>query len=83
MVTRLLKKYQSYRDKKFLSRLERVLNDNVLKSKALILGDVFFGKHVVFEVPKAAMEDIASGIPSNLVLERIRQGYYEKQDFSQ
>lgn len=29
MIKKLLQKYQAYRDKKFLARLERVLNNNV------------------------------------------------------
>ncbi len=80
MIKNLLQKYQAYKDKKFLARLERVLNNNIVKSHALIWGEAFFGGGVNMYIPKAAMEDIVLGIPLTLVLERLRQGYYEKQD---
>lgn len=46
MIKKLIKKYQAYKDKKFLVRLERVLSSKavnsslVLKGHLLVLGDV-------------------------------------------
>mgnify|MGYP000845600351 CR=1 FL=1 len=36
MIKKLLQKYQAYRDKKFLARLERVLNNNVVGANLFI-----------------------------------------------
>lgn len=38
MIKKLLQKYQAYRDKKFLARLERVLNNNVIHAEMKIEG---------------------------------------------
>lgn len=41
MIKKLLQKYQTYRDKKFLARLERVLNNNVVGANLFIEKNVF------------------------------------------
>lgn len=57
MIKKLLQKYQAYRDKKFLARLERVLNNNVVGANLFIEKNIFSlrGFHMYF--PKGAVAD--------------------------
>lgn len=83
MIKKLLQKYQAYRDKKFLARLERVLNNNVVGANLFIEKNVFSlrGFHMYF--PKGAVEDLLNKTPPSLVEERLRSGYYEKRETPQ
>lgn len=58
MIKKLLQKYQAYRDNKFLARLERVLNNNVVGANLFIEKNVFSlrGFHMYF--PKGAVADL-------------------------
>lgn len=78
MIKKLIKKYQAYRDRRFLARLERVLNSNIVKSNLLISGGVFIHEDVWIRLPTIAQEDILQEIPLDVVQDRIRQGYYER-----
>lgn len=40
MLRKLINKYQAYRDRKFLARLNRVLENNVLESDVVTLRDM-------------------------------------------
>lgn len=83
MIKKLLQKYQAYRDKKFLARLERVLNNNVVGANLFIEKNVFSlrGFHMYF--PKGAVADLLNKIPPSLVEERLRSGYYKKRETPQ
>ena len=77
MINKLIKKYQAYKDKRFLARLERVLRSNIVKSDLLLDGNIFPRGTLWMMLSKSAMEDILKGTPLNLVRERLRQGYYD------
>ena len=77
MIKKLIKKYQAYKDKRFLARLERVLRSNIVKSDLLLNGNIYSRGNFWLMLPKAAMEDILKGTPLNLVQALIRQGYYD------
>lgn len=78
MIKKLLQKYQTYRDKKFLARLERVLNNNVVGANLFIEKNIFSLRGFYTYFPKGAVADLLNKIPPSLVEERIRSGYYEE-----
>lgn len=78
MIKKLLQKYQAYRDKKFLARLERVLNNNVVGANLFIEKNIYSLRGFYMRLPKDAMADLLNKIPPSLVEERIRSGYYEE-----
>lgn len=78
MIKKLLQKYQAYRDKKFLARLERVLNNNVVGANLFIEKNIYSLRGFYMYIPKDAMADLLNKIPPSLVEERIRSGYYEE-----
>ena len=78
MIKKLLQKYQAYRDKKFLARLERVLNNNVVARKLIYRKNIYSLRGFYMYIPKDAMADLLNKIPPSLVEERIRSGYYEE-----
>ena len=79
----IAKKIQAHKDRKFLARLERVLKSNIVKSDILMSGSIFIQGDCWLRLSKSAAADIAKGTPLNLVQERVRQGYYEKQEYQQ
>lgn len=83
MIKKLLQKYQAYRDKKFLARLERVLNNNVVGANLFIEKNIYSLRGFYMYIPKDAMADLLNKIPLSLVEERLRSGYYEKRETPQ
>lgn len=79
MIKKIIKKYQSYRDKRFLARLERVLGNNMINATISLHGSLFTDGSVWMMFPTSALKDFVKGTPLSLIEERLHQGYYEEQ----
>ena len=64
----LSKKYQSYRDRKFLKRLERVLSRNVVKSSLVVDGTLLASGSIYVFVPKETIDKYNDGKPINEIV---------------
>lgn len=59
----LFKRYQSYKDRKFKERLERVLKTNSINTPLVIKGDLVVGKCVYMYVPEDQIRKFEEGKP--------------------
>lgn len=73
IIRNLIGKYRAYRDRRFLARLERVLNGNVLQSNIVIGGSLLLKGEIVAYLKEPELEEIRRGVPVNEVLERLRK----------
>lgn len=80
MINKLIKKYQAYKDKKFLARLERVLNSNVVKSNIALSGHAFIKGDFWIRISKCELEDISKGVPLDVALSHLHRQVDYQQD---
>lgn len=72
-IRNLIGKYRTYRDRRFLARLERVFNGNVLQSNIVIGGSLLLKGEIVAYLKNPELEEIRKGVLVNELLERLRQ----------
>lgn len=72
-IRNLIGKYRAYRDRRFLARLERVFNGNVLQSNIVIGGSLLLKGEIVAYLKNPELEEIRKGVLVNELLERLRQ----------
>ena len=77
-IKNLIKRYQAYRDRRFLARLERVFNGNVLQSNIVIGGSLLLKGEIVSFLMDSVLEEIRKGVPVNEILEKFRQESLEQ-----
>lgn len=73
IIRNLIGKIRAYRDRRFLARLERVLNGNVLQSNIVIGGSLLSSGELVAYLKDSELEEIRRGVPVNELLERLRK----------
>ncbi len=58
MIKKLIKKYIAWKDRRFLSQLERVLSNNVLESNICTSGGILAGKNAYLFVENFDIEEL-------------------------
>ena len=61
MIKKLIKKYQAYKDRCFVKRLNRVLGKYVVHSSFYIDGELKVTGSIHYYVPKQEVEEIEAG----------------------
>ena len=61
MIEKLKKMYQSWRDRRFAKRLERVLRTNVVEATIIVDGDIIASGSIKCYLPKEQIEEIKDG----------------------
>jgi hypothetical protein len=72
MFKKLIEKYQAHKDRKFLARFERVLNNNVTKSNFLLKGDLYVSGQIHMYC-KRLIKDFEEGKPLSQITYEIHQ----------